>query len=238
MSEIGELIATEYGPMIVAIFDFNQTKALRTGRGVHHDRVMLLADILDAMPPDRVVVDAGANLGAFAIPLAAHVGALGKVFAFEGQPQIAQMLAGSMALSVHWKQLRAYNVCLGAEDGTVEVPQYDYGRYMNFGSVEFGLGQVEPLDQERGHDPARVEYVDLRRLDGYGFERLDLLKIDVQRMEIPLLRGAAVTLARCRPVIFIEWIDHEPDLLRGALAEHVYRVEREVGDDWLCRPKN
>jgi hypothetical protein len=80
----------------------------------------------------------------------------------------------------------------------------------------------------RSHNP--------HRLVGYGFRRLDLLKIDVQRMEIPLLRGAAETLARCRPVIFIEWIDHKPEVLRKALAEHGYRVEREVGDDWLCRP--
>lgn len=237
VSEIGELIVTEYGPMIVAIFDFNQTRALReTHRGVHHDRMALLTGLLDAMPSDRVVVDAGANLGAFAIPLAAHVGTGGRVHAFEPQPMIHNMLAGSMALSVHWAQLRAYNVCLGAEDGRIKVPQYDYGRYMNFGSVEFGERQVEALDQERGCDPAKVECVDLRQLDGYGFQRLDLLKIDVQRMEIPLLAGAAETLRRCRPVLFIEWIDHEPEVLREALAGHGYRVAREVGDDWLCYP--
>ena len=47
MTDIAGLIETEYGRMIVPAFDINQTEALvNTKRGVHHDRVMLLAALL------------------------------------------------------------------------------------------------------------------------------------------------------------------------------------------------
>ena len=236
MTSTCEILDTDYGPMVVASHDFNQTGALRaTRRGVHHDRMVLLAGLLDAMPPDRVAVDAGANLGAFAVPLSAHVGDGGWMHAFEPQPVVFNMLAGSLALTQR-VNVRAHNVCLGDVDGRIEVPQYDYHSPMNYGSIEFGPAQVEPLNQARGADPAKVEYVDMRRLDGYGFERLDLMKIDVQRMEIPLLTGAAETLRRCRPVLFVEWIDNDPGTLIRALESHGYRVKSEHVDDWLCVP--
>lgn len=241
MTFVAELMDTEYGPMILPCFDINQTGAFRaTRRGVHHDRMSLLAGLLDAMPGDgdnnRVVIDAGANVGAFALPLAAHVGPRGRVHAFEPQPVLAAMLSGTAALSDRWNILRVHCVCLGDVDGTIEVPQFDMSRRCNFGSIEFGPKQIELLDQQREHDPARVEHVPLRRLDGYGFPRVDLMKIDVQRMEIPLLAGAAETLRRCRPVLFIEWVDNDPAVLRAALASHGYSVRSAHGDDWLCYP--
>jgi len=232
-----EVLDTEYGLMLVASNDWNQTRALRdTGRGVHHERMLLLAELLGAMPDGRVVVDAGANLGAFAVPLSAHL-AGGMLHAFEPQPVIFNMLAGSLALT-QCTSVRAHNVALGDRDGRIEVPQFNYESTsgMNFGSIEFGPEQIEGLNQTRGSDTARVEFVPLRRLDSYDFPRLDLMKIDVQRMEIPLLTGAAETLSRCRPVLFIEWVGNDRDTLAQSLTLHGYRIDREVGDDWLCFP--
>lgn len=233
-----QILDTDYGPMLVPSNDFNQTQALRdTRKGVHHDRMQLLADLLDRMPADRVVVDAGANLGAFAVPLSAHLGGDGGwLHAFEPQPVICQMLAGSLVLTQR-VNARAHCVCLGDHDGMIRVPQFDYTSNMNYGSIEFGPEQIEILNQARGNNPAKIEYVDLLRLDWYDFPRLDLMKIDVQRMELQLLEGARETLARCRPVLFIEWIDQDPTTLTNTLVSHGYRISEVVGDDWLCLPQ-
>ena len=51
---------------------------------------------------------------------------------------------------------------------------------------------------------AGVEEVDVRTLDSYRLTKLDFLKIDVEAMEARVLAGAAETIARFRPPIFIE----------------------------------
>lgn len=43
-----------------------------------------------------------------------------------------------------------------------------------------------------------------RTLDSYGFEGVALIKVDIEGMEPAFLRGALGTLARCRPLLFIE----------------------------------
>lgn len=229
---ISEILDTDYGPMIVPHHDINQTGALRkTRKGVHHDRMMLLAGIIASRPDGRVFVDAGANLGAFTMGLAPHVD--GWIHAFEPQPIICNMLAGTVALSQR-TNIRVHNVCLGDRDYRIEVPQFIYSSSLNFGSIEFGPEQIENLNQNRTKDAERVEFVPMRPLDWYGFQRIDVLKIDVQRMEIPLLAGAAETLERCRPVIFIEWIDNDPGTLIRTLASYGYVVKSDHQDDWLC----
>lgn len=234
---ICELLDTDYGPMIVPTHDINQTGALRaTRKGVHHDRMMLLAGLLDLAPPGRVFVDAGANIGAFTLGIAPHVDDLGWLHAFEPQPVLANMLAGSMALTQR-VNIRVHDIALGDSFNSIEVPQFDYGARLNFGSIEFGPEQLEVLTQERRHDPSRLEYARQAPLDAFEFPRIDVMKIDVQRMEIPLLRGAARTLQRCRPILFIEWIDNDRGELARALAAHGYTIAQEVGDDWLCQPK-
>lgn len=232
--EICTLIDTDYGRMIVPCHDINQTGALvKTGRGVHDASVQLLNGLLDKMPPGRVVIDAGANIGCFTLGMAPYVD--GWLHAFEAQPMIANMLAGSVALSQR-QNIRVYNVCLGEKPDIVEVPQFRYDQRLNFGSIEFGSEQIEQLDQKRGNDPDMMEYVDVNPLDLYGFQRVDLIKIDVQRMEIPLLKGAKLTLERCRPVLFIEWVGHDLSMLRAAIESFGYRIDREFEDDWLCFP--
>lgn len=234
---ICEILDTEYGPMIVPIYDINQTGALRaTRRGVHHDRMMMLCGLLDGMSPDRVVVDAGANIGAFTLGLANHLGDGGLLHAFEPQPILCNMLAGTVALSQR-TNVRVHNVCLGAGTAVVEVPQFDYAWPLNFGSIEFGTeDQHEVLSQQRQHDAARREYVPVLPLDDYRLERLDLMKIDVQSMEIEVLKGARETLARCRPILFVEWIGNQVTELEGTLDRLGYRITATFTDDWLCRP--
>ena len=89
---------------------------------------------------------------------------------------------------------------------------------MNFEGVEFGKEQLEPLSQTRCHDPEQIEWVTLGTLDGFSFQRLDLLKIDAEGMENEILDGAADTIARCRPVMFVEFLKVDAEALRQRLA--------------------
>merc|ERR1712196_335736 len=60
------------------------------------------------------------------------------------------------------------------------------------------------------YDIHHQETVEVIRLDDLALPKLDLLKIDVESMEMELLLGAQETLKRCRPIIYVE--DSEGDL--------------------------
>jgi hypothetical protein len=108
---------------------------------------------------------------------------------------------------------------------------------MNFGSVEFTGEQSEKLVQDRGHDPARAEFVPLTTIDRFEFPRADLMKIDVEGMELQVLEGGAETIRRCRPVLFVEHLKNDRESLRQAILGLDYVVyQKERGMNFLCVP--
>lgn len=46
--------------------------------------------------------------------------------------------------------------------------------------------------------------IPMHRIDSYGFSDVDLIKIDTEGNELPVLRGAEDTLLRCHPVVIVE----------------------------------
>jgi hypothetical protein len=52
--------------------------------------------------------------------------------------------------------------------------------------------------------------------------RLDMIKIDVEGMEVEVLEGAKATLAKCLPIIIVEGIKSEQQAIATALASYGY----------------
>ncbi len=199
------IVPTVYGQMLVNRNDINQTNALfKTGQAIDHPEIELLATILSLAPPDPIVADVGANIGTYTLRLAAVAGPRGRVHCFEPQRILCNMIAGSTVLN-GLTNVICHTMAVGAREGALEVPQFDYHRPLNFGSIEFGPEQREPLDQPRGHDPLLREFVPVTTLDRFGFTRLDLMKIDAEGMEDDVLTGATETIKRCRPVLYVEF---------------------------------
>lgn len=149
-----------------------------------------------------VVVDAGANIGSHTLAMARLVGPHGRVLAVEPQRLVFQTLCANMALNditcvdCHW-------LALDADDGDLWVPEPDLRGAANHGGVAMS------------HD-AIGQRVDGRALDGlFPYDRLKLLKADVEGMELALILGATETLHRFRPVLYLEndRVDHSPTLL-------------------------
>lgn len=85
-------------------------------------------------------------------------------------------------------------------------------RLANVQILDCGLSD-ETRKTTMGHDPltpglAAVgqgkEVVQVRKLDDFGYPRIDLLKIDVEGHEINVLRGAVQSIARWMPDIVLE----------------------------------
>ena len=166
--------------------------------------VTLLRQVLE---PGSVMVEAGANIGAHTLPLAACVGARGQVHAFEPQRVVFQMLCANVALAgcanVHCRQQ-----ALGAAAGERVVPAIDYHASGNFGGVALA-------------DGGAGEKVKVVTVDSLALARCDLIKADVEGMEQQVLAGAAATIEAFHPVLYLE---NDRQELSHALIHHVHTL--------------
>lgn len=142
------------------------------------------------LSPGQVVVEVGANIGAHTVHLAKLVGANGTVIAFEPQRVMFYLLCANLALNEQF-QVRAYRAAAGSAGGSINVPRLDHRAAVNFGGVSL-------LGSTTGEVVPRI------MVDGFPLPSLRLLKIDVEGMEREVLLGARQTIARHRPILYVE----------------------------------
>jgi FkbM family methyltransferase len=148
--------------------------------------------------PGDVAVDAGANIGALAVPLARLVGPEGQVHAFEPQEHVFRHLVANAALN-ELDQLRCHHAAVGEAAGVIEVPRMSPNARHSFGSVA-----LDEARRDAGADPSRGELVPVVAVDGLALRRCRLIKADVEGMEAAVLRGARRTIAEHRPLLYLE----------------------------------
>ncbi len=139
--------------------------------------------------PGDTVVDAGANIGCHTLTMGELVGPGGAVLAFEPQRAIYYALCGSLALREMWHVV-AFQCALGEARGSIRVPNLDYTKPANFGGLVLGGEEGTPTS--------------VFPLDDFGLKSLSFLKADVEGHETELLRGARETIARFRPILYVE----------------------------------
>ena len=140
--------------------------------------------------PGACVVEVGANIGTHTIPLAQLVGPQGNVEAFEPQRQIYYLLCGNVALN-GLTNVNCRMAAVGREHGDIMVPTIRYDEANNFGGLALGACSTG-------------ERLPLVTLDEFHWEQCDLLKVDVEGMELDVLYGGQQTLQRCHPILYVE----------------------------------
>jgi FkbM family methyltransferase len=240
------LAATRHGTMIVNRFDTAQSAGgaafgvghqLLSTAGFDADEVAFVLHVLrrrrEHFGDGVVAVDAGANIGVHTVEWAKQMHGWGEVSAYEAQEVLFYALAGNIALN-NCMNARARCAALGETSGEIAVPRPDYTRPASFGSLELRpRSDTEAIGQEISYDPADCAPVPLVALDSLGLARVDFIKIDVEGMEAAVLRGAAETIARHRPSMWIEFIKSDRQELRRLLEEWGYRLFAG-GINWLA----
>jgi len=146
------------------------------------------------------VVEAGANIGTLTLGMAKKIGMSGRIYAYEPQRIIFNMLCANVALNGAW-QIHAKHAALGAAQTKLGVPPVDYTQPGNFGGVALSY-------------TATPEMVDVFTIDSLELPQCRLIKADVQGMESVVLAGALHTIARCKPFLYLENDDDTDDLPR------------------------
>jgi FkbM family methyltransferase len=203
-----------YGKFVVARTCLFQAEALvKTGRTHIESELNNIFAIVDTLPADAVIVDGGANIGFFTVPVAHRTQGRGtRIISFEPQRQLFQALGGSLAIN-GYRHVYLHNCGLGAEPGQAELPAVDYSVAQDFGTV--ALSDETTVD-EHGWMADRV--VDITSIDAMALPRLDFFKLDVEGYEIPALTGALATIEQHRPWIWVEYFITGVDPIKQALA--------------------
>lgn len=146
-----------------------------------------LIELFEAyVEPDSVVVEVGAHIGTHTVLLARLVGPWGRVYAFEPQRKTFRELYHNLALN---GQTNAVPLRYAIGTGETRIIEMNPSTPGNEGGTGIGAGG---------------DRAELRSLDSFGFERVSLLKIDVEHYEDEVLAGAVETIRRNRPVILVE----------------------------------
>ena len=169
-------------------------------------------------------VDGGANIGVHTIEWSRHMHGWGRVLAFEAQEVVFYALAGNIAIN-NCLNARARNSALGASCGELEIPQPNYFSPASFGSLELRQSQTnEFIGQKVSYASEDCTMVPKVNLDSLQLPRLDLIKIDVEGMELEVLQGAQEVIRRLRPLMIIEAIKADRVALEAFLREMEYQV--------------
>jgi FkbM family methyltransferase len=140
--------------------------------------------------PGMTFIDVGANKGDFTLLAARLAGNSGTVISIEPAPENHSVLQRSIELN-DYTNIRVLQVALSDRDGTANL---------QIGSTS-GSHTLSPE-----FNGLRTVAVPTRTLDGVVAEQqlgsVDMIKIDVQGLELAVLRGAAQTL-RANPGIIL-----------------------------------
>jgi len=137
----------------------------------------------------HVAFDVGANIGPITLFLSQIVGSRGLVIALEPQRAIYQLLCANLALN-GIGNVRAIHAGAGRAQERAYVPATNYDSPGNFGGVELSENNGEP--------------VNIVTIDSLGLPSCGFIKIDVEGHEQAVIAGAAETIRRFKPALYVE----------------------------------
>lgn len=211
------LVSTDQGLMIVNRWDCDTNGVGHSSWLMDHGNVSTVevdacVRALEGIQNPRIF-DIGANLGTYTTWMA-QIFPSGRVYSFEPQRAVFQMLSGNVAIN-NLYNVYTYNMGLGAKNTHIEFNEPNYFYNCDFGT--FTLNTKEYV--ERTEDTMVVEVRTLDSfMDVYKIDRADLLKIDVEGMDMDVLLGAQQTIKKFLPKIFIEHSNNVVSIKEEILA--------------------
>ena len=177
--------------------------------------------IMSVIQPGDCVVDVGAHIGTFAIPIGKSVGELGHVYAFEALANNYELLTKNITLNKLDDNVSAILAVITDSPG-------------KYGAVTKDSNSAYTFLTECDHDTrvaSRCIALDAffeqsRRHDAP--ERIHFMKIDVEGMELSVLKSCDRILSDDQPALFVEI--NRPHLdRRGIKVREIDRFLRSRG---------
>lgn len=142
--------------------------------------------------PNSIVLDVGSNFGQMAMLFAREVGPDGRVFAFEAQRRVYDILCKNIEAN-HLTNIEPVFRAVFEETGKIfHFPEPDFKQFEAFGSYNL------PLNVTEGPEVISI------KIDDCELDRpVSFMKVDVQGCDLFAMRGAVETIRKHRmPILF------------------------------------
>lgn len=191
------------------------------------------------LPNARTVIDVGMNVANNTMEYATWAK---DVHGFEPFPDTFQLANETIQLNQHvelkgryWDTRQARTLHdPNHNDGWFKLPNGTFASLELTGNIRthnVGLGEVpgsfqmEHHPNNAGHNCILTEdrknktnyalhTVTVNTLDSYNFENVDIIKVDVEGYELPVLKGGEHTIRRCRPIVQLEIVEAQTKRFR------------------------
>jgi len=189
------------------------------------------AVISEFVKPGMNVIEGGACCGYHALNIARAVGPEGRVFCFEANPDLVEILKKNMEINGYIDNVEVVHAGLWFEENVMPFPMLNAG----LGGASFKnrrqLAAVPTV-------PVRMVSLD----DLFSDKRIDFIRMDIEGAELEALKGADTILRNQQPTMILEWIPdnssfEESVMLYDLLKELGYRVYR-ITSEGLSRIGN
>lgn len=156
-----------------------------------------------------IFVDIGANLGAISVPIGKFLqDKQGQVHSIEAQRSVFYQLCGNLFANNLSQHCFTYHTAVSDTIGSIQIPVLNSHTTHNIG----GLSLDETIRQEQGWNNQFDQYetVPLTTLDSMNLPLASIIKIDVEGMELEVIRGGLGWLTRSQfpPILFEVWGDY------------------------------
>ncbi len=153
-----------------------------------------------------VLIDVGANLGAWSVPMGDHIREQGGTFyAFEPQRQVFYQLCANLFINQLF-HCHARQMAIGDINGEIDVPVLDMQTEINVGALSLDA-EIRAQRQVLSTKLTESESVRIATLDSLELPGAHLIKVDVEGLELEVLRGARHWLETSAypPILFEVW---------------------------------
>lgn len=141
------------------------------------------------LPHNSTYVDIGANIGNHLV-FFGLCAAPNKIFGFEPNPEIFSILEKNVTLNYLQKKTDLYQIAIGSQKSKGTL----------VGSTNIG----DAFYTDKSVDVNQTGDIEILPLDDIIKEKIDFLKIDVEGMELEVIKGSMNRISSDKPVIFIE----------------------------------
>jgi FkbM family methyltransferase len=155
------------------------------------------------------VIDIGTNIGNHMLYWCSELEAK-KVVCFEPNDFNRSVLQKNIELNYLASTVTVHSCALGAESGK--------GIQRNFSLSNTGMNRVDKVS-----DASTANITEIKKLDDFTFDQIQFIKIDVEGFELDVLKGAAGTLTKYKPVVMIEVFDNSRQELDSLMQQYGYR---------------
>jgi FkbM family methyltransferase len=177
-------------------------QAYYVGEVEYHQMSYLIETHLSA---NMIFLDVGGHHGAFATIVGYELKKKnlgGKVYTFEPDPRNISFIQKNLAENDLEKNVEIVAKAVSNQNGK--------GRFIT--STDNSCNWLE-LGIETAAELSSTEIVEMVSLDVFceNFDRIDVIKIDIQGGELNALKGAENVIKKYRPILFVEIMDYSKD---------------------------